>query len=94
MSEVSVSFLDHFKEVQDPRIERKKLYPIDEMLLVTVCAVICGAEGWKDLELFGKQELEYLRNFLVFKNGISTDDTFRRFFRALDPEQFKNSVIN
>lgn len=61
MKEVGVNFLDYFKGVQDPRIERKKLYPIEEILLVTVCAVICGAEGWKDLELFGKQKLEYLK---------------------------------
>jgi predicted transposase YbfD/YdcC len=93
MKEVAVSFLDHFRDVKDPRIERKKIYPIDEILLVTVCAVICGAEGWKDLELFGKQKLEYLKSFLRFKNGIPTDDTFRRFFRSLDPEQFKKSFM-
>ncbi len=66
---------------------------MEEVFLVTICAVICGAEGWKDLKLYGKQKLEYLKRFLAFKNGIPTDDTFRRFFRALNPDEFKKSFI-
>lgn len=52
-------------------------------------AVICGAEGWQDIEIFGKAKLEYLRKFFDFKYGAPSDDTFRRFFRCLDPEIFK-----
>ena len=51
--------------------------------------MICGAEGWKDIENFGKTKLEYLRKFFDFKYGAPSDDTFRRFFRCLDPEIFK-----
>ena len=94
MSKDSLNFLDYFKEIKDPRIERKKLYPINEILLITICGLICGAEGWKDLELFGKQKIDFLKSLLPFKNGVPTDDTFRRFFRALEPEQFKICFIN
>ncbi len=66
---------------------------MDEILLVTVCGVICGAEGWADLNLFGKKKLEYLRTVLPFKNGIPTDDTFRRFFRSLDPKVFQEKFL-
>lgn len=60
-----------------------------EILLVTLCAAICGAEGWQDVADFGKIKLDELRSFLPFKNGIPSDDTFRRFFRALDPTVFQ-----
>ena len=49
-----LSFLDYFEELEDPRVERTKFYPVDEILLTTLCAVICGSEGWSDVELFGK----------------------------------------
>lgn len=86
---VEESFLDIFKGIEDPRSRRNCLYTISEILLVALCAAICGAEGWQDVEDFGKAKLEYLRQFLPFKNGIPSDDTFRRFFRAINPEKFQ-----
>jgi len=44
--------------------------------------------------LFGEKKIDYLKTILPFKNGVSTDDTFRRFFRSLDPKQFKDCFIN
>jgi predicted transposase YbfD/YdcC len=93
MLDNEVNFLDYFRNIPDPRINRKKLYPLDEMLLVTICSVICGAEGWSDISLFGKEKIDYLKGILPFNNGVATDDTFRRFFRALDTEAFKGSFI-
>lgn len=93
MTKTEVKFLDYFKELKDPRIDRKKLYPIEEMLLITICGVICGADGWNDLEIFGKEKLKYLKTILPFKNGVPTDDTFRRFYRSLDPEEFKHCFL-
>ena len=61
MSQNSLNFLDYFKDIKDPRIERKKLYPINEILLITISGLICGAEGWKDLELFAKQKIDFLK---------------------------------
>ena len=87
-------FLDYFKNIKDPRIERNKLYPIEEIWLVTICAVICGAEGWSDLSLFGNKKIDYLKTILPFNNGIPTDDTFRRFFRDVDPVEFKGCFLN
>lgn len=82
-------FLDHFEDITDVRATRNRLYTVDEILLVTFLAVICGAEGWQDVETFGKAKLDYLRTFFDFNNGIPSDDTFRRFFRSVDPEYFK-----
>jgi hypothetical protein len=74
------SFLDIFEHLEDPRSTRNRLYAMSEILLSTLCAAICGAEGWQDVEDFGKAKLEYLRHFLPFKRGIPSDDTYRRFF--------------
>jgi hypothetical protein len=79
-------FLDYFKELDDPRIDRNKLYDLEEILLLTLCGVICGCEGWRDIEEFGKSKLMFLRDYLPYKHGIPSDDTLRRFFRAIDPD--------
>lgn len=86
-------FLDYACYVEDPRIERNQHYLVEELLLVTLCASICGAEGWSDLELFGKAQLKFLRQFLPFKNGVPTDETFRRFFRCVNSEQLQKCFV-
>ncbi len=54
-----MSFLDYFDALEDPRIDRKKLYSMSEILLTTLCAVISGAEGWQDVENFGKAKINF-----------------------------------
>lgn len=83
------NFLDIFEGLDDPRSTRNRLYTMSEILLTTVCAAICGAESWEDVEDFGSAKIDYLRQLLPYKNGIPSDDTFRRFFRALDPDKFQ-----
>ncbi|MFQ5559629.1 MAG: transposase family protein [Nitrospinota bacterium] len=75
--------------MEDPR-SHNRLYPIDEILLTALCGVICGTDGWEDIELFGKAKLSSLRGYLPYKDGIPSDDTFRRFFRAINPKAFQN----
>lgn len=87
---VEISFLDFFKDLKDPRSSRNRMYTMSEILLTTLCAAICGAEGWQDVEDFGKAKKDYLSKVLLYKNGIPSDDTFRRFFRALNPDQFQD----
>lgn len=93
MEEHVPGFIDFFKQIPDHRIERRKLHSVEEILLVAFCGVIAGCEGWDDLELFGKTKLDYLRQYLPFKNWAPSDDTLRRFFRALDPEKFEACFI-
>jgi predicted transposase YbfD/YdcC len=91
--EGEMDFLDIFGQLDDPRIERKKLHPMPEILLLTLCAVICGAESWDDIELFGKSKLMFLRQYLPYESGIPSDDTLRRFFRAIDTTQFQRLFV-
>lgn len=86
-------FIDFFKEVPDHRIERGKIYVVEEILLVAFCGIIAGCDSWDDLELFGKSKIDYLQKYLPYNNGTPSDDTLRRFFRALDTEQFEACFI-
>jgi len=88
-----MDFLDIFGQLDDPRIERKKLHPMPEILLLTLCAVICGAESWDDIEMFGKAKQVFLRQYLPYESGIPSDDTLRRFFRAIDTTQFQRLFV-
>ena len=87
-------FLDEFQELEDPRIERCKLHKMEEILFLTICGVLCGCESWIDIELFGKSKKKFLTNFFSYQNGIPSDDTLRRFYRALNPKTFQKSFRN
>lgn len=66
-----------------------------EILLLTLCAVICvcGTENWDDIEMFGKSKLAFLRHYLPYEHDIPSDDTVRRFFRAIDSTQFQRLFV-
>lgn len=69
----------------------KILHPVPEILLVTLCGVIVGADGWEDIEDYGESKLE-LREFLPFEAGIASDDTLRPF-RDVNPEAFRGVFV-
>lgn len=87
-------FLCHFDALEDPRIDRKKLYPLTEILFVVICASICGAQSWRDFVTFGEEKLDYLRRFLPFENGIPSKNTYARVFSILNPDEFKKCFIS
>ena len=93
MTEETNGFLDIFGKLEDPRREQRKLHPMPEILLLTLCSVICGAESWIDIEDFGHAKLDFLRRYLPYENGVPSDDTFRRFYRAIDTEQFQRLFV-
>src|SRR4030042_3719974 len=85
------SVLEHFAELPDPRMERTKLHQLGDILTIAIVAVICGAEGWTDIELFGKSKESWFKTFLDLPNGIPSHDTFGRVISALDPDAFERS---
>lgn len=93
MNEQGNGFLDFFKEIPDHRIERRKLHSLSEILLLTFCGVVSGCDSWEDIEDFGKIKLGYLRGYFPYEHGALSDDTLRRFFRALEPEVFEACFI-
>ena len=92
MSETPLETIEeHFGRVQDPRIERSKEHKLIDIISIAICAVICGAEGWVDIENFGKSKMSWLKTFLELPNGIPSHDTFGRVFSLIDPEEFQES---
>jgi predicted transposase YbfD/YdcC len=91
--EISQAFETHFSGLKDPRIKRKKLYPLMEILFVVLCGTICGAESWRDFVLFGKEKTDFLKKYFPYANGIPSKDTLARLFAVLDPESFKKCFI-
>lgn len=88
-TDVTQSFDSHFGGLNDPRIDRTKLYPLSEVLFVVLTGSVCGAESWRDFELFGNAKLDFLRHYFSFSNGIPSKSTFARVFALLDPLGFK-----
>lgn len=80
---------EHFSKVTDPRVDRTKEHKLIDMLVIAICAVICGAEGWTDIENYGNSKLPWLKSFLELPNGIPSHDTFGRVFSMLDAQQFQ-----
>lgn|SRR5512138_804618 len=88
------SLIEHFSAIDDPRIDRSKLHKLIDILVIAICATICGAEGWEDFELFGHCKLDWFKSFLDLPNGIPSPDTFRRVFARLDPIQFQQAFLD
>ena len=88
------SIMDHFGKLEDPRIERARRHELLDIIVITFCAVICGADNWVEIEEFGKARQEWFRRFLQLPNGIPSHDTFGRVFSLLDTEQFTACVVD
>ena len=80
---------EHFNKITDPRMDRTKEHKLIDMIAIAICAVICGAEGWTDIENFGNSKFSWLQTFLALPNGIPSHDTFGRVFSMLDAQQFQ-----
>jgi predicted transposase YbfD/YdcC len=80
---------EHFSTVTDPRKDRTKDHKLIDIIAIAICAVICGAEGWVDIELYGKSKQHWLSTFLELPNGIPSHDTFGRVFSMIDAQQFQ-----
>lgn len=83
----------HFDKLEDSRIDRKKLYPLKEILLLVLTGAICGTQSWRDFVTFGEAKLDYLRRFSPFEHGVPCKNTFARVLSALDPTVFKECFI-
>jgi predicted transposase YbfD/YdcC len=78
--------IDFFRHIKDPRVERNKAYPLLEVIVITLLAVMAFAEGWEDIEKYGKAKERWLKKFLPLQHGIPKHDVYRRVFTRLKPE--------
>jgi hypothetical protein len=92
--ESTADLLVHFSELEDPRVDRTKRYPLIEIIFLAICATVSGCEGWKSIRDFGVIKLEWLRKFSPYSEGIPVDDTIARVMRRLDTKQFRDCFVN
>ena len=88
------SIREHFATLTDPRAERGKEHLLVDILTITLCAVICGADDWVAVATFGETKVAWLRTFLALPNGIPSHDTFGRVFRLLDPDELRRCFLD
>ncbi len=84
----------HFGDLEDPRMERTRRHELLDILTIAICGMICGADSWVDIELFGKSKQGWLAKFLRLPNGIPSHDTFGRVFSRLDPDKFQSCFMD
>lgn len=87
------ALFDHFATLADPRIARHRWHKLSDILVIAVCAVLCGAESYPAIEDFGQEREEWLRQFLELPEGIPSHDTFNRVLRLLDPVAFQACFV-
>jgi predicted transposase YbfD/YdcC len=93
-SKLSKGIVHHFAELKDPRIDRTKRHLLIDIVVIGICAVICGADDWVAMAKFGKAKQKWLSQFLALANGIPSHDTFARVFARLDPEGFQRCFLD
>ena len=83
----------HFADLPDPRVERCKHHKLLDIVTIAICAVISNADGWTDIEAYGRAKEPWLRQFLELPAGIPSHDTFSRVFAKLDPIAFQTCFV-
>jgi predicted transposase YbfD/YdcC len=82
----------HFENVTDKRTSRRTNHDLIEMIFIALCAAICDANNWADVERFAKAKKSWLLKYIKLPNGIPSHDTFSRVFARLDSAEFYNSL--
>ena len=86
---VTATITEHFASLKDPRIQLKTRHKLIDIIIITICAVICGADDWTEVVDYAKAKKDWLKKFLALPHGIPSHDTFGRVFSLLRPEEFE-----
>jgi len=87
------SLIECFEELPDPRVDRTRRHKLVDILVIGLCSLLTGGEGFSDMEVFGRAKRDWLGTFLELPNGIPSHDTFNRVFSALDPYAFLECFV-
>ena len=88
-STANLNLIEHLKQIPDPRVQRTRRHELIDILVIALCATICGADDLVAVVQFGKAKKEWFSTFLKLPNGIASHDTFSRIFRILDSNELE-----
>lgn len=88
------TIIEHFAQLPDPRKGTLRYHKLIDILVIAICAVICGADDYEAIAAFGQAKVKWFETFLELPNGIPSHDTVWRVFEALDPEQFQQCFLS
>jgi predicted transposase YbfD/YdcC len=90
---MSSDLISHLSVIKDPRADKNKLYPLEEILLLCICAVVSGADGWASIADFGRDKLDWLRQFLPYEHGIPSEDCLGWVMARLPAHTFQETFV-
>jgi predicted transposase YbfD/YdcC len=93
-SSAKLSLVEHFKTIPDPRVHRTLDHDLVDVLVISVCCLLCAGESFNDMEDFGRAKEDWFRTFLRLRSGIPSHDTFNRVFAALEPKAFLECFLS
>jgi predicted transposase YbfD/YdcC len=93
MPSSSRNLKDHFSQLVDPRVGRAKRHELLDILLIAVCAMLCGAEGFTEIAECGRCKADWFKTWLALPHGIPSHDTFNRVFGLIDPTKFMDCFL-
>ncbi len=85
----SKTLFDSLEHIADPRAEHLTQHKLVDILVMAICATICGADGWEQIATFGQAKHEWFKEFLELPHGIPSPDTFARVFQLIKPTVFQ-----
>ena len=91
---VNASIVEHFQTLEDPRIERTKKHNLLDILVIALCTLLTGGEGFQDMALFGQSKQAWRQTFLALPHGIPSHDTCGRVFARLNPQRFQECFLS
>lgn len=91
---MTADFMTHFETLTDPRIQRCKRHELMDILFLSISAVLCGADGWEEIEDFGHARLDWLRRYFPYAEGVPGHDTIARVLSRLEPNAFQSSFMS
>jgi predicted transposase YbfD/YdcC len=94
MNKQKPTLIEHFKDITDPRLQRKQLHKLNDIFFMTLCVVICGCDSWVAIEKFAKMKQKWFEQYLSLEHGTPSHDTFGRVFSLIDPESFQVCFSN
>lgn len=88
-----LSLVECFDEIEDPRINRRRVHNLIDIIVIGICAVICNADGWADMRTWAETHRKWLQQFLQLPGGLPSRDTLRRTLSRLDPQAFQQAFL-